>query len=91
LQGRRKRTSAFSVKPAVVGSDAAKDAVSSVKLDVSDDGASWRPQELKEKQGTWRALLNAPSRAGYVSLRVTAGQRNGGGITQTITRAFGLK
>ena len=27
----------------------------------------------------------------YVSIRVTAKQRDGGGITQTVTRAFGLK
>ncbi|MFF7581256.1 hypothetical protein ACFZBE_41080, partial [Streptomyces sp. NPDC008061] len=56
-----------------------------------DDGASWRPQDLKENKGTWQTTVNAPSRAGYVSIRVTAKQRNGGGITQTITRAFGLK
>jgi hypothetical protein len=92
LAGRAKRTSAFSVKPVVVGSDATKDAVSSVRLEVSyDDGATWRPQALKERKGTWQTLLHAPARAGYVSIRVTAKQRNGGGITQTVTRAFGLK
>ncbi|MDX3077654.1 S8 family serine peptidase [Streptomyces sp. MI02-7b] len=90
--GRAKRTSAFSVTPTVAGSDAAKDAVSSVKVDVSyDDGKSWRSQELKESKGSWRTVLHAPARADYVSVRVTAKQRNGGGITQTVTRAFGLK
>ncbi|MFF3559374.1 S8 family serine peptidase [Streptomyces sp. NPDC002574] len=92
LAGRAKRTSAFSVTPAVAGSDAAKDAISSVRLEVSyDDGKSWRPQEMKEIKGTWQTLLHAPARADYVSVRVTAEQRNGGGITQTVTRAFGLK
>ncbi|MEV7996683.1 hypothetical protein AB0O67_33830 [Streptomyces sp. NPDC086077] len=92
LAGRAKRTSVFSVKPVVLGSDAAKDAVSSVKLEVSyDDGASWRAQDLKESKGTWQTQLHAPARAGYVSIRVTAKQHNGGGITQTVTRAFGLK
>ncbi|MDX3236958.1 S8 family serine peptidase [Streptomyces sp. ME03-5709C] len=92
LAGQAKRTSAFTVKPVVLGSDAAKDAVSSVELEVSyDDGASWQPQELKESKGTWQAQLHAPARAGYVSIRVTAKQHNGGGITQTVTRAFGLK
>ncbi|MGW0692986.1 S8 family serine peptidase [Streptomyces sp. NPDC002738] len=92
LAGRAKRKSAFSITPVVLGSDAAKDAVSSLKLEVSyDDGASWRPQDLKENKGTWQTTVNAPSRASYVSIRITAKQRNGGGITQTITRAFGLK
>ncbi|MFJ4985338.1 S8 family serine peptidase [Streptomyces sp. NPDC088732] len=92
LDGRAKRTSAFSVTPAVVGSDAAKDAVSSVRLDVSyDDGKSWQPQNMKENKGTWQTQLHAPAGAHYVSIRVTAAQRNGGGITQTVTRAFGLK
>ncbi|WP_326570188.1 S8 family serine peptidase [Actinacidiphila glaucinigra] len=90
--GRAKRTSVFSVKPVVLGSDTAKDAVSSVKLEVSyDDGASWQPQDVKAADGTWQAHLHAPARAGYVSIRVTATQHNGGGITQTVTRAFGLK
>ncbi|MDX3073983.1 S8 family serine peptidase [Streptomyces sp. MI02-7b] len=92
LAGWAKRTSDFSVKPVVLGSDDAKDGVSSVKLEVSyDDGASWQPQELRAAKGTWQAQLHAPARAGYVSIRVTAKQHNGGGITQTVTRAFGLK
>ncbi|MGY5031255.1 S8 family serine peptidase [Streptomyces sp. 900116325] len=92
LDGRAKRTSEFSVKPVVLGSDDAKDAVSSVKLEVSyDDGASWQSQDLKASKGNWQTRLHAPARAGYVSIRVTAKQHNGGGITQTITRAFGLK
>ncbi|MFG2304503.1 S8 family serine peptidase [Actinacidiphila glaucinigra] len=92
LDGRAKRTSDLTVKPVVLGSDAAKDTVSSVKLEVSyDDGATWQPQDLKQSNGAWQTQLHAPARAGYVSLRVTAKQHNGGGITQTVTRAFGLK
>ena len=92
LAGRAKRTSVFSVKPVVVGSDSAEDAVASVTLEVSyDDGATWQPQALKKTNGTWQARLHAPARADYVSIRVTANQRNGGGVTQTISRAFGLK
>lgn len=89
--GRAKPNSDFSITPEVLGSDSAQDALSSLRLDVSyDDGASWQRQDLKEKKGTWTAPLNAPHRAAYVSIRVTAKQRNGGGVTQTITRAFGL-
>jgi hypothetical protein len=92
LAGRAERASAFSAKPVVIGSDAAEDAVTSVKLEVSyDDGASWHRQAVKENKGTWQTHLHAPARAGDVSIRVTAGQRNGGGISQTIIRAFGLK
>ncbi|WP_309500547.1 S8 family serine peptidase [Streptomyces shenzhenensis] len=91
-RGRAARTSDFSVDPVVVGSDAAKDAVTSVGLEVSyDDGASWHRQALKHDQGSWRTRLHAPARAAYVSIRVTAEQRNGGGVRQTVNRAFGLR
>ncbi|MEU0184935.1 S8 family serine peptidase [Streptomyces sp. NPDC006207] len=91
-EGRAQRRTELSVSPVVLGSSAAGDAVSSVRLEVSyDDGATWLRQGLKQKKGTWQAALNAPHRAGYVSIRVTAEQRNGGGVTQTVTRAFGLK
>jgi hypothetical protein len=80
------------ITPVVLGSDAGEDAVTSLKLAVSyDDGASRRRQDLSEKKGTWRTVLNAPARTGYLSIRVTADQRNGCGITQTVIRAFGLK
>ncbi|WP_245939075.1 S8 family serine peptidase [Actinacidiphila glaucinigra] len=91
-EGRAERRTELAVTPVVLGGQAAGDAVSSVRLEVSyDDGATWLRQGLKEKKGTWQASLNAPGRAGYVSIRVTAEQRNGGGVTQTVTRAFGLK
>ncbi|MEU8948401.1 S8 family serine peptidase [Streptomyces sp. NPDC048489] len=92
LTGRAERSSDFSVTPVVVGSDAPRDAVTSAMLEVSyDDGASWHRQPLKEDKGSWQTRLRAPARAGYVSLRVTVEQRNGGGISQTVHRAFGLK
>ncbi|MFF0400117.1 S8 family serine peptidase [Streptomyces sp. NPDC005248] len=90
--GRAKRNSDFSITPEVLGSSAARDALSSLRLEISyDDGATWHRQDMKEKKGTWKASLNAPHRADYVSIRVTAKQHNGGGITQTVTRAFGFK
>ncbi|MGV9351823.1 hypothetical protein ACWDSD_45550 [Streptomyces spiralis] len=76
----------------MLGSSAAKDAVSSLGLEISyDDGKTWQRDGLKEKQGAWQASLSAPSEATYVSIRVTAKQQNGGGVTQTVIRAFGLK
>ncbi|MCF3961142.1 S8 family serine peptidase [Streptomyces fuscigenes] len=92
LAGRAKRTAALSVTPTVLGSDSAKDATSSVELQVSyDDGASWQQEALKEKNGTWKGSLHAPRHAAYVSVRLTAEQHNGGGVTQTVIRAFGLR
>ncbi|WP_329262251.1 S8 family serine peptidase [Actinoallomurus sp. NBC_01490] len=92
LAGRAERRTGVSVTPSVLGGTSANDTVSAVGLDVSyDDGSTWQPQDLKEKRGTWRASLNAPAGASYVSIRVTAKQRNGGGVTQTVIRAFGLK
>ncbi|WP_406432218.1 S8 family serine peptidase [Streptomyces sp. NBC_01589] len=92
VAGRAKRKSDFSMTPEVLGSSAARDALSSLRLEISyDDGATWHRQDIKEKKGTWRTSLSAPHRADYVSIRVTAKQRNGGGVTQTVTRAFGLK
>ncbi|MGW3632156.1 hypothetical protein ACWD7F_18665 [Streptomyces sp. NPDC005122] len=84
--------SGLSIKPVVVGSDAAEDAVTSVDLEVSyDDGVSWHRQALTDDEGSWQTQLDAPARASHVSLRVTAKQRNGGGISQSVRRAFGLK
>ncbi|MFI5709206.1 S8 family serine peptidase [Kribbella sp. NPDC051620] len=89
--GRAKRSSLFSIKPAVLGSTAREDSVSSVALEVSyDDGVTWHQQALKQNKASWQTRLHAPSKSSYLSIRVTATQRNGGGITQTITRAFGL-
>jgi hypothetical protein len=89
--GRAKRNSVFSIKPVVLGSTAREDAVTSVALEVSYDGVTWRRQDLQQHQGTWQARLHAPGNADHVSIRVTAKQRNGGGITQTVNEAFGLK
>ncbi|WP_406468703.1 hypothetical protein [Streptomyces sp. NBC_01594] len=92
IQGRAERRTGIAIKPTVLGGSSAQDTVSSLLLDVSyDDGETWQAQKLKEKNGTWQASLTAPSTADYVSIRVTAEQHSGGGVTQTITRTFGLK
>ncbi|WP_406273940.1 S8 family serine peptidase [Actinacidiphila glaucinigra] len=89
--GRAHRAGEVSITPSVLGVSA-KDAVSSVRLEVSyDGGASWHRQDLKERQGTWRTTLHAPSSAAFVSLRTTATARAGGSVAQTVIRAFGLR
>ncbi|WP_323378422.1 S8 family serine peptidase [Streptomyces smaragdinus] len=93
LAGRAGRRSDVMVTPSVLGSASAADAVSSLGVEVSyDDGKTWRRTDPKElRGGAWQAALDAPSGAAFVSLRVSAGQHNGGGVTQTVIRAFGLK
>ncbi|MBM0232994.1 S8 family serine peptidase [Micromonospora sp. STR1_7] len=92
LAGRAPRRTDLAITPVVVGSTAAQDGVSSLGLEVSyDDGRTWQPQDLKERKSVWTASLNAPYRADQLSIRVTAKQRNGGGVTQTVMRAFGLR
>ncbi|MFJ5220453.1 S8 family peptidase [Streptomyces sp. NPDC088354] len=90
--GRAQRTADLAVTPTLPGVAPGKDAVSGAALEVSyDDGATWQRQDLKEKKGTWQASLRAPSGADFVSIRVTATQRSGNAVTQTVIRAFGLK
>ncbi|MGC4809828.1 hypothetical protein ACLQ29_04775 [Micromonospora sp. DT228] len=90
--GRATRRTDFSITPVVVGSTAARDAVSALTLEVSyDDGATWQRQGLTEKKGAWQAHLNAPRQADFVSIRVTVTQRSGDGVTQRVTRAFGFR
>ncbi|MEV7331357.1 S8 family serine peptidase [Micromonospora sp. NPDC093244] len=92
LAGRAARRTDLAIMPVVVGSAAARDGVSSLGLEVSyDDGRTWHRQDLKERGGVWTTSLSAPQRADHVSVRVTATQRNGGGVTQTVMRAFGLR
>jgi subtilisin family serine protease len=91
IEGRADRRTDLTISPSVLGGSAPEDEVASLTLEISyDDGATWQKQEVKEKKGAWSASLKAPSGADSVSLRVNAEQDNGGGITQTITRAFGL-
>ncbi|MFJ4848723.1 MULTISPECIES: S8 family serine peptidase [unclassified Streptomyces] len=89
--GRARRTADLAITPVLPGIAPAEDAVSGAGLEVSyDDGATWHRQDLQEKKGTWRTSLRAPSGADFVSLRVTADQRSGTSVTQTVIRAFGL-
>ena len=61
-------------------------------LEVSyDDGATWQRSELNRDGGAWRAALKAPKSAHFVTLRVTARDSADNSVSQTITRAFGLR
>ncbi|MFH7340944.1 hypothetical protein [Streptomyces sp. KHY 26] len=43
------------------------------------------------KKGSWQATPSAPSSACHVSVRGTAEQHNGGGVTRAVGRSFGRK
>ncbi|MEU7588396.1 S8 family serine peptidase [Micromonospora sp. NPDC049230] len=63
-----------------------------VTVEVSyDDGATWHRQRLTRHGDGWRTTLAAPARAGFVSLRTTARDAAGNTVSQSITRAFGLR
>ncbi|MFI5757683.1 S8 family serine peptidase [Streptomyces sp. NPDC051569] len=68
------------------------DTIRTATLDVSyDDGATWQKQQLTKVNGGWRASLKAPKKATFATIRATATDTQGNAVSQTVTRAFGLK
>ncbi|RQX10550.1 serine protease [Micromonospora ureilytica] len=66
--------------------------IGAVTVEVSyDDGATWQKQRLTRHGDGWRTSLAAPAKAGFVSLRTTARDTAGNTVSQSITRAFGLR
>ncbi|MBM0235577.1 S8 family serine peptidase [Micromonospora sp. STR1_7] len=66
--------------------------VGPVAVEVSyDDGATWQKQRLTRHGDGWRTSLAAPAKASFVSLRTTARDASGNTVSQSITRAFGLR
>ncbi|OLF09875.1 S8 family serine peptidase [Actinophytocola xanthii] len=53
-----------------------------------DDGRTWQPAHATGRGDHWRAVVNHPSRAGFVSLRTTATDHAGGSVTYTVIRAY---
>ncbi|MET8331888.1 S8 family serine peptidase [Streptomyces sp. NPDC005181] len=67
-------------------------AIAKPSLDVSyDDGKTWQRADLTREGAGWRTGLHAPKSAGFATLRVTARDSAGNDVSQTITRAFGLR
>ncbi|MET8530341.1 S8 family serine peptidase [Micromonospora sp. NPDC005172] len=66
--------------------------VGPVTVEVSyDDGTTWHRQRLSRHGDGWRTSLDAPTKARFVSLRTTARDAAGNTVSQSITRAFGLR
>ncbi|WP_377267842.1 S8 family serine peptidase [Peterkaempfera sp. SMS 1(5)a] len=67
-------------------------AIGRPSLEVSyDDGVTWQQAALSHSGDGWRTDLHAPKSAHFVTLRVTAEDSADNSVSQTITRAFGLR
>ncbi|MFF3466205.1 S8 family peptidase [Streptomyces sp. NPDC001984] len=92
--GKARRNADLTVTPSHVplpGVPSSK-TIGDVTLDVSyDDGATWHKAELNHIGDGWKTTLHAPADATYVTLRASAHDDQGNSVTQSITRAFGLK
>ncbi|WP_234329249.1 MULTISPECIES: S8 family serine peptidase [unclassified Streptomyces] len=93
LSGRARRRTEVTVTPShLAGVAGGKFGI--VTLDVSyDDGATWHRAATTGRsrgEGT-RFRLEAPAGARFVTLRASARDGAGSGVTQTVVRAFGLK
>lgn len=53
----------------------------------TDDGATWHTAEVRGRDGDRRVTVPATG-AGWVSLRVTAADRSGASVAETVTRAY---
>lgn len=61
----------------------------SPRVEVSYDGGTTWSRLSDDRRGAYR--LDAPKKAQFVSLRVTATDSAGNSVTQTILRALGLR
>jgi hypothetical protein len=67
-------------------------AIGKPSLEVSyDDGKTWLRSDVSRAGDGWRTGLSAPASADFATLRVTARDDAGNTVSQTITRAFGLR
>ncbi|WP_051865933.1 S8 family serine peptidase [Streptomyces griseus] len=70
-------------------SGAERTPVTRLTLQVSyDDGRTWRTVPVTRHGATADALLHHPGRAGYASLRISAADKTGNTVTQTVVRAY---
>ncbi|GGL04645.1 peptidase [Sphaerisporangium melleum] len=92
VSGRARRHASLAVTPLHLEDVRGAGAIRAATLEVSyDDGATWRTTRLRKDGTTWRTDLAAPASASYATLRTTAADSEGNTVSQTITRAFGLK
>ncbi|GAB1508809.1 S8 family serine peptidase [Actinophytocola sp. KF-1] len=56
-----------------------------------DDGATWRTAPVTRAGDRWRATVDHPAGAAFVSLRSRVSDRDGGAQEQTVIRAYAVK
>ncbi|MEU3793861.1 S8 family serine peptidase [Streptomyces fructofermentans] len=90
--GKARRTAELAITPShLPGGPDSKD-IRGLTLDISyDDGATWHKADLGHRGRHWETRLRAPAASTYVTLRASAHDDRGNKVTQSITRAFGLK
>ena len=65
--------------------------VNSPSVEVSyDDGRTWQPAKVKRAGAEWKAIVDHPADAEFVSLRSTVTDPDGNTQRQTIIRAYAL-
>jgi subtilisin family serine protease len=90
--GKAHRYTDITVTPSHLRGAPGSDSIKTVSLDVSyDDGATWHHTTPTRTAQGWNTRLNAPAHAQFVTLRTSAADTEGNTVTQSITRAFGLK
>ncbi|PSL52159.1 hypothetical protein B0I31_115111 [Saccharothrix carnea] len=55
-----------------------------------DDGVTWRRAPVKPEHGRWKATVDHPAGAAFVSPRSSVTDLDGNSQRQTITRAYAL-
>ncbi|MCX5093890.1 S8 family serine peptidase [Streptomyces sp. NBC_00365] len=90
--GKAHRNAELVVTPSHIPGGPSSKTIKAVSLDVSyDDGTTWQKTTLTHRGDGWATMLHAPARAAYATLRASAHDGRGNSVTQSITRAFGLK
>lgn len=72
------------------GQDAAPELADLTVQASFDDGFTWKPVRLVRDRSGWRAMIQHPRGAEFVSLRATAVDTDGSSVDQMIMRAYAL-
>ena len=82
----------FTIPVSVERNHAALGSVSTPAVEVSyDDGKTWQRVSVSRHHGQWKATVNHPRGAEFVSLRASVADRDGNSEQVTIIRAYALR
>ncbi|MET9358432.1 hypothetical protein ABZY14_36770 [Streptomyces sp. NPDC006617] len=92
LSGRAHRRTEQTVTASHLQGAAGAGAIRTATVEVSyEDGATWHRTALRKSADGWTARLDAPGKARCASLRTTAKDAGGNGVSQPLISAFGLR